>query len=63
VISGEGDLVVSFSSPMSAAPAVVGTYLGTGFANALGFTSITTTGFTAVGTVSAPFSWIATVPQ
>jgi len=63
VISGEGDLVVTFSSPMSAIPAVVGTYQGSGFANALGFTSITTNGFTAVGTVSAPFSWIATLPQ
>ena len=63
VISGEGDLVVSFSSPMSAIPAVAGIYLGTGFANPLGFTSITTNGFTAVGTVSAPFSWIATLPQ
>jgi hypothetical protein len=48
---------------MSAIPAVVGTYQGNGFANALGFTSITTNGFTAVGTVSAPFSWIATLPQ
>jgi len=63
VISGEGDLVVTFSTPMSAIPAVVGTYQGSGFANALGFTSITTNGFTAVGTVAAPFSWIATLPQ
>jgi hypothetical protein len=63
VIGSEGDLLVTFSTAMSAVPAVVGTYQGTGFANALGFTSVTTSNFTAVGTVSAPFSWIATIPQ
>jgi hypothetical protein len=62
-LSGEGTLSVSFSSVMSAIPAVVATYNGSPFPDPLGITSITTAGFVIEGTAGAPFNWIAVIPQ